>query len=346
MNGRRRAGLAALLLATLAACRDTGGPPAVVIARADTVVTQASELLGVPTDLAVDHAGRLYVVDQGMSRIVRVEPGRGFALLGRAGQGPGEFSMPQGLSVADDTLRVDDRGNQRVVVLDGAGKPARSYSVPPRLPGVMAFGPGGDAAVATLGFTPAGLAQRIDSRGRPVQTFGRLVAPHVGFWNFTAMKAEVRRGRVPTALRNNAIPVLGEDGGAWLVLAAEGEVQRFDAAGRRRWARPVTTPEVDRVRDRFFALNRAENDPAEFYMLQFFSDAVAVGDMLWVLVATAEDEPAAVVVVDGRGAVQHRYVVPALPGATALAVDAARRQLYLTSPASAMVVRVALPPGE
>jgi hypothetical protein len=327
----------------LSACRGDGAPAVRVLSSADTVISDASEVLAVPVDLVVDPGGRLYVLDESLAQVVRLEPGGARTLLGRPGAGPGEFRAPRALDVRGDTVRVDDRGNRRVVVFDGAGSVTRTYSLPERLPGTAAFGPGGQMTVTTLGFTAAGLAQRLDPQGVPVLTYGELVAHASGFWNFTNMKADVRRGRVPNVLRNHAFPVMGQDGGSWLVLAAEGEVRRFDAAGRQLWTRRVSLPEVKRIREQFFAANRAEPNRAAFHALQIFVDAVAVGDALWVLVGNTDDEPSSVLVLSGDGTVSRRYQVPGLSGARSLAVDPQRRRLYLTSPSAAAVVSAQIP---
>ncbi len=343
MKRRHRACIAGLMIPGISACKEDVGSPVQVLTRAEVLVPDTSEQLSVPVDLALDGAGRLYVLDQGYSRILRVATDGVRKLIGQAGKGPGEFTAPAALDVRFDTIRVDDRGNGRVVVLDSAGKSVRTYPIPPRLPGQMAFGANGEAAVATLGFTPAGLVQRLDSHGTPVQTYGALVATPRRFWDFSEMKAEVRRGRVPSALRNQAIPVVARGEGTWLVLVAEGEVRRFDATGGQRWARRVLSPELDRIRERFFTTNRAEKSPSAFHPLQYFADAVGVGDELWLLIAMPESEPATIVVLDSSGVTARHYRVPALPGARALAVDEARRAIYLTSPASAVIVRAELP---
>ncbi|HEX8691392.1 MAG TPA: hypothetical protein VF746_03030 [Longimicrobium sp.] len=344
MRRARRAARAALAAALAAACRGEPAAAPAVLAEADTVVAPESELLGVPVDLAVDGSGRVYVLDNALGRIVRLEDGARPTVLGRRGGGPGEMEGPLALRVDGDSIRVDDRGNGRALVLAADGAPVRSFPLPPRSPGALAFGARGEAAVATSGLSAAGLAVRLDAAGEPRGTLGALLAPPVRILNFTAMKADVRRGRIPAVLRNAAIPVFGEGGGAWLVLAAEGAVRRYDAGGREVWSRPVRTPEVRAIRERFFSLNRAEKSPYSFYPLAYFADAAAVGEELWLLVNTPEEEPSVVLVLEGGGKLARRYILPGVFGARDLAVDEARGRLYLSVPSSAALLSVRLPP--
>ena len=69
-----------------------------------------------PRGIAVDRAGRVYVVDSGNSRI-QVFSNDGHLLMawGSEGSGPGQFSRPDGIAVdAQGNIYVADRGNRRI----------------------------------------------------------------------------------------------------------------------------------------------------------------------------------------------------------------------------------------
>lgn len=319
------------------------GSTIIALTGAEVVVSTDSELLGNPVDLALDSSGGLYVLDFAFGRIVRVERGGPPTILLREGRGPGELAGPITLGIGlEDTLRVDDRGNGRVMVLTASAEPVRTYTLPPRIPGPSSFGPRGELVAATLGLSEAGLVQSVDAGGRPYGYTGQLVAPAVTMWNLTAMKDAVNRGRVPDALQNHAIPAAADDGGMWLALTAEGTVRRYGVAGDLLWETAVTLPEIDRIRETFFALNREEGNPAAFHSLEYFADTYPAGEDLWVLLARAEDEPSSLVVLDRSGRLRRRFDTPDIRGARRLAVDHKRGVIYLAVPSAAAVHAIPL----
>jgi|GEM_PF-1773480 len=91
-------------------------------------------VFGVIQDVAVDRAGRIYVLDA-LARSIRVftRDGRYLSSIGRMGRGPGEFFVPVAMAVdPDDRLYVLDQGNARVDVfaLSRGGRRAYAASFP------------------------------------------------------------------------------------------------------------------------------------------------------------------------------------------------------------------------
>jgi DNA-binding beta-propeller fold protein YncE len=84
-----------------------------------------------PRDVAIGPNKQLYVLDQGRSRVVRLEPeSENFAEWGQKGMGEGEFNDPTGLAVGGDRVFVTDAGNNRIQVFDLDGKFIRQWDVP------------------------------------------------------------------------------------------------------------------------------------------------------------------------------------------------------------------------
>ncbi len=77
---------------------------------------ESSYELGRIADLATDRRGLVYVLDQLNSEVrVYAPDGRFLNRIGRAGQGPGEFSLPTALVVAGEDLYVLDQRNRRIL---------------------------------------------------------------------------------------------------------------------------------------------------------------------------------------------------------------------------------------
>ncbi len=76
-----------------------------------------------PGALDCDAAGNVFVMDFSDNNIKQFDPsGKFLKLLGRKGQGPGEFNMPIDIVFAKDRLIVWDMGNDRLCALTMSGE--------------------------------------------------------------------------------------------------------------------------------------------------------------------------------------------------------------------------------
>jgi hypothetical protein len=85
---------------------------------------------------------RLFVLDMGDDDIkVFSKSGAFECVIGRKGQGPGEFHLPSGLDILGDGLYVADSANRRVQVVDTKGRYLSGFRVPFSPHRILAFGP-------------------------------------------------------------------------------------------------------------------------------------------------------------------------------------------------------------
>jgi len=220
----RSAGTAVMVITTTSGCADVRRAPSpaesVALVAMDTLVTTASELIGGVYDLAVSPDGDVYVVDYGYKHVLVVGPdGTVRRTIGTQGSGPGEFEMPYVVHVGGHSIRVLDIQSNRVQVFDRSGEMVRSYRVDaPGLGGGRDLREDGSLAATIDGFDNA-MFLVFDPAGTRVDKFGEPIVPPVTFYDFTALKSEIRDGRVPDAFRNRATPAWATDSSLYRALS-------------------------------------------------------------------------------------------------------------------------------
>lgn len=80
--------------------------------------------MNMPTDVAVDQKGRVYIVDSGNHRVLVYSSGGAYLFsFGSEGTGPAQLKYPVGIdTVEDGRVLVADRGNRRIQIFTHDGK--------------------------------------------------------------------------------------------------------------------------------------------------------------------------------------------------------------------------------
>lgn len=324
---------------------DTEAPvETIVIAGLDTVVTTESASLAAPVDLDLDPDGRLYVSDVQANQLLLVDPDRGDTTrIGGPGQGPGEFSSPGSITALRGGVLVVDRRNGRVQHLTSSGevvgtRPASLWV----LSGASFIRADGHLFATTRG-QGGRLAVEFDSLSVELRSIGVPTVEPPEVANFAAIKAAIADRTIPVDLRNEAVVASDSAGQVWIAMQTEGEIHRYDAQGELLWRTAIKEPEMKRTLENFFMANAAEPNPARFISLRYFRDIEIVADDLWVLLDSSPPDPAVIVVIGRDGMPTRRIEVAHAGGATALAVDQARRRLFLATRQDAQLVLATIP---
>jgi hypothetical protein len=333
-------------LTLLAACaaERRNGISETSITEVDTLVTAESEMLARPTEIATDDRGNVYVLDAGDASIYVLDSsGIKLRSIGGEGSGPGELRMPRSLRIVGDTIRILDVGNGRIQNFTTDGVPIGTAAMPGgATSGAVSFAADGSALVALNGSDSA-LAQRYDPSGTAGPRLGVPIAPPSAMWDFIAIKEEIRQGTIPAVIRNIVLPVLANDGSCWLLLQAEGRVQRYAPSDEMLWDIAFALPEFTAIRQQNVERNLADSAAFRFTPLSYFVQGQVIGDALWILLRQPESEPSLVLVVAEDGSLQRRILFPTAQGVRGFALDKERRLVYLLVYQDATVLRARLP---
>jgi hypothetical protein len=202
-----------------------------------------------PSMIAVDGAGNLFVLDTGNHRIQKFGPdGRFLATLGRQGQGPGEFYYPAWLAI-DDTgfLYVTDPNNQRIEVLAADGKDHKTIKGLDQGAGPVFLGKSGELVTGSPRWllvmnpdekkpeTLPKLVKVLDRDGKPLRAFGEPVDFKNDLVNRSA---------------NETIMTVDAAGQVYLVFPVQNRIEKYAADGRLLWRADRELPYSMEIKDK------------------------------------------------------------------------------------------------
>jgi len=215
----------------------------------DVDTTDENVAFFMPSTIAVDGAGNLYVLDTGNHRIQKFGPGGKFlASFGRQGQGPGEFYYPAWLAIdAQGFLYISDPNNQRVQVLTPDGKDHKTIKGIEQGAGPVFLGKPGELVTGAprwlLNMNPEEkkpaalpkLVKVLDFEGKAVREFGAPVD----------FKNELVNGAA-----NEVIPTVDGAGQVYLVFPVQNRIEKYAADGRLLWRADRELPYSMEIKDK------------------------------------------------------------------------------------------------
>ena len=110
-------------------------------------------LFYMPSDIAFDSQGNVYILDSGNHRIQKFKAdGRYIATIGSKGQGPAEFYFPLSIDVdSKGYLYISDPGNQRIQILKPDGTEYKTIKVVKDTVGVIQISESGQMIMGSGG---------------------------------------------------------------------------------------------------------------------------------------------------------------------------------------------------
>jgi hypothetical protein len=339
-----------LSCALLASCRGergtsefqppTPGTSAVVV---DTLEGEAGSPIGRPSGIDVDPDGRLWIADALSHEIQMVDLASGeTSVIGREGQGPGEFLRPEAVTVREGMIRVVEFRSRRIQILTASGTFVSAEPINSMLLLPLSLGSRGEIATSVLGQRGALAAYHPAEGGEP-RYVGQAPAPPPTSISQARLREQIQTGEIPSEFLNNVLPVVREGGGLWLVTQGDGRVLAFAGSGEPIWERDLPEPYVTAARARFFQAWAAT--PVEGVPVPWMARGGASfrGD-LWLLVDAPTGEGSHLLVYEGdTGRLTRVEHLPLRSPGWCLAVDPVRpEKIFVCLPEEAIVVGIDL----
>jgi hypothetical protein len=247
-----------LLLVLASACTSSATPKREFIretARIPLMQVLPDTVLANVSDYLIAPSGAMYLADATLKHIVLLDDTRNLTrIVGREGQGPGEFQWPYRLALVRDTLKVWDRLNARLqsFTLDGnfLSMVRPKHSVSGIFP--LSISDDGRLLVPTYGIGAEYLLRVYDGALTSSVEFGTLEAPATSVLLMGLRKSDARSGTIPDELKNRAFAIPSGDGGMLLVHTTIPVFKKYDSLGRELWRIEQDLPELQVIRAEAF----------------------------------------------------------------------------------------------
>ncbi len=227
-----------------------------------------------PVDITVSKEGDIYVLDSNDNNIKIFDRGGAFIKsIGREGSGPGEWKRPWILGFVGDRIYVVDANNRRIQIMKKDGNYERGYKVPVDLGKGMAFDAYGNLYLSTQGMRSPHLISVYDREGNLIKEFGELEGKTFEFYDFTLIKEQIKKGKIPDPLKNDLVLIVDQNGGLIAVHNSLNKLKKFSDNGTLLFESEIESEEYRHIYSEFIEKNKElEKSPNMFYPLRYVND--------------------------------------------------------------------------
>ena len=239
----------------------------------DTLLANVSDYLIAPS-------GALYLADARLQHLVLLDENRNFLrVVGRSGQGPGEFQWPYRLALVSDTLMVWDRMNGRLEYFTSDGN--FLYMVRPNPfidpTSLVRMSDDGRLLVSTYGIGVEYLIRVYNRQLSGFSPLGALEVPSTSVLLMGLSRSDARSRKIPDGLKNRAFAIHASDGGMILIHFTIPVYKKYDSFGRELWRFEQDMPQLKSIREDIFDRTLQETT-RRMYGINYWRGGVSDGN--------------------------------------------------------------------
>ena len=219
-------------------------------------------LLANVIDYLITPSGAIYLADARLQHIVFLDEDRNFLrVVGRSGQGPGEFQMPYRIALVSDTLMVWDRMIGCLEYFTSDGNFLHMTRPDPIISpsSLVRMSDDGRLLVSTFGIGAEYLIRVYNRQLSGFSPLGALEVPSTSAMLMSLSKSDARSKKIPYGLKNRAFAIHASDGGMILIHFTIPIYKKYDSFGSELWRFEQDLPQLQVIRDNVFDSILQEN---------------------------------------------------------------------------------------